>query len=270
MKYGIVVPRTWNVLDYLGLNGRFYPLVPPDEPFVVEKLITIGTKNQQREYLSKYNDIILFTEIKNYVPYNSRPELIDSMLALFDSTESIYFVSLLPQLQGKIYYGNYTRSEVYSAETLAAKLDFLTTQKYPLEDKLAILKKTRQLQNLLLSRNMMVPVLAASISRLITTYEGIPDAQPIFYYFLLLPQQDISKIRKIMYQSFYYSQTRNSLYLPMPSSDFVKILPKLCNVNHSIPKMDDKSIHDSNEELYQTIAYMRLFFGYVPHSIRNI
>jgi len=275
-KYGIVVPNIWNMMDYIGLNGRFYPNVVSrvsesnEESFVVEKLMSIGTKNGQRDYLSQFSDMQIFTIVKNYVPYNSRPELIDNILTLFDSNEKIYFVSLLPQLQGKIYYGNYSYSEVFSSEMLASKLEFLSTQQYPLEDKIYILKKIRHLQTLLLSRNMMNSILASSLSRLITTYEGIPDAQPILYYFLLLPQDEIANVRKLFYQRFYYSQTRSALYLPMIKSDFVKILPKLCNINQMIPQIEDKNIYDSNDDLYQTIAYMKLFFGYAPHSIRNL
>ena len=268
-KYGLIVPRTWDSMDYIGLNGRFYPLQIPDESFSVEKLLTMGTKDARREYISRYHDIVLLQEIKNYVPYNSRNDLIENILKVFDSTEDIYFVCLVPQLQGKIYYGNYSRSEVYSQDTLATKLDFLTTQNYPLEDKLEIIKKTRQLQTLLLNTNMMTPRLSASISRLITTYEGNSDAQPFLYYFLLIDGREIANIRKLYYQRFYYAQTRNCLYSNMIQSDFVKKLPKLYNINRTHPLTEEKSIHDSNDDLYDTIAYMKLFFGYIPHSIRN-
>jgi hypothetical protein len=275
-KYGIVVPRTWNEMDYIGLNGRFYPLVKKDEDvrlideaFSLEKMLTIGTKEGRRKYLSEYDDITIFNEIKSYVSYNSRPELIENILTLFDSTENIYFVSLLPQLQGKIYYGNYASSEIYSSETLASKLNFLTTQNYPLEDKIMILKKVRQLQNLLLAMGMMTQGLASSISRLITTYECIPDAQPLLYYFLILQAPEIANSRRSLYQKFYYDQTRNCLYLPITKCEFIGMLPNLSNVNHPIPKCEGKSIHDSTEELYDTIAYMKLFFGYLPHSIKN-
>jgi hypothetical protein len=269
-RYGLIVPRTWDSMDYIGLNGRFYPFRIPNEPFSVEKLLTMGTKNARRDYLNKYHDIVLLQEIKNYVPYNGRTDLIENILNVFDSTEDIYFVCLVPQLQGKIYYGNYSRSEVYSSDTLSGKLDFLTTQNYPLEDKLEILKKTRQLQTLLLNTNMMTPKLAASISRLITTYEENPDAQPLLYGFLLQDAKEISSIRKLYYQRFYYDQTRNCLYSNMIQNNFVNKLPKLYNINQTLPKtIEPLAIHDSNDDLYNTIAYMKLFFGYVPHSIRN-
>jgi hypothetical protein len=233
-------------------------------------LLTIGTKEGRREYLNKFPDIVLFNQIKIYVPYSSRPELIDNLLNLFDTTENNYYTSLIPALQGKIYYGNYSTSEVYSIDMLCSKLEFLTTQKYPLEDKLVILKKIRNLQRLLLDRNMMTSQMASAISRLITTYEENPDAQPLLYYFLLLSPSDIANCRKLFYQKFYYDQTRNCLYIPMVQSDFVNMLPKLYNLNHSIPKTSPSNVHDSNDDLYNTIAYMKLFFGYVPHSIRNI
>ena len=269
-KYGIVVPRTWNVLDYLGLNGRFFPMKNPNEQFSAEKLITIGTREGQRDYLNQYDDMAIFAEIKNYIPYSSRPELIENVLTLFDSTENIYFVSLLPQLQGKIYYGNYKQSTVYTPESLSSKLEFLTTQNYPLEDKLVILRKVRQLQNLLQSRNMITPLLASSISRLVTTYESNPDAQPYYYYFMLLPQSEVANVRKIFYQRFYFAQTRNCLYTSVLKSDFVNNLPGLFNVNIYHPNIQQKCVHDCGDDLYQTIAYMKLFFGYVPHSIRNL
>ena len=268
-KYGMVVPRTWDSMDYIGLNGPFYPLRIPDETFSVEKLLMMGTKDARREYLNRYHDIVLLQEIKNYVPYNGRTDLIENILKVFDSTEEIYFVCLVPKLQGKIYYGNYSRSEIYSQDTLATKLDFLTTQNYPLEDKLEILKKIRQLQTLLINTNMMTPKLASSISRLITTYESNPDAQPFLYYFLLIEAKEIANIRKLYYQRFYYAQTRNCLYSNMIQNNFINKLPKLYNINRGIPTSDEKSIHDSNEALYDTIAYMKLFFGYIPHSIRN-
>ena len=267
VKYGLLVPRIWDSMDYIGLNGPFYPLTIPDDPFTVEKLLTIISSRGRMEYLNRYHDIVLLQEIKNYVPYNGRLDLIENILKIFDSSEDIYFACLVPQLQGKIYYGNYTRSEVYSPDTLAAKLDFLTTQNYPLEDKLEITKKTRQLITVLLNMNMMTPKLAASISRLITTYEENPDAQPYFYYFLLMDAKEIATIRKLFYQRFYYAQTRNCLYANKVESNFVNKLPKLYNINRMIPR---EVVEKSNDDLYDTIAYMKLFFGYIPHSIRNL
>jgi hypothetical protein len=266
-KYGLLVPRIWDSMDYIGLNGPFYPLTVPDEPFTVEKLLTISSKRGRMEYLNRYHDIVLLQEIKNYVPYNGRLDLIENILKIFDSTEDIYFACLVPQLQGKIYYGNYTRSEVYSPDTLAAKLDFLTTQNYPLEDKLEITKKTRQLITVLLNMNMMTPKLASSISKLITTYEENQDAQPYLYYFLLMDAKEIATIRKLFYQRFYYAQTRNCLYANKVESSFVNKLPKLYNINRMIP---GTVVEKSNDDLYDTIAYMKLFFGYIPHSIRNL
>jgi len=101
MKYGIVVPRTWDVLNYLGLSGIFYPLKPLEESFSMDKLLTIGTKDGRREYLNKFPDTILFSQVKIYVPYNSRPELIENMLNLFDATENNYFTSLIPNFSAR-------------------------------------------------------------------------------------------------------------------------------------------------------------------------
>jgi hypothetical protein len=270
-KYGIVVPMTWDSMDYVGLNGSDYPFKKTTSPFLIEKLLSMGSNEQRRKYLELYNDVELFVEIKNYVPYQSRRELIDNILTLFDESEQIYFVSLLPNCENKIYYGNYLQSEVFDIDRLVKKLDFLTTQNYPLSDKVIILKKMRQLQNLLLSRNMMTPKIANSLSRLICTYEGIPDAHIYFCQFLLLAPEQIALIRKHFYQKFYYTQTRNSLYLPIIPSDFVKGLPRLCNVNVPNPSNKiEQYAQDSLDDLYQTIAYMKLFFGYVPHSIKNL
>jgi hypothetical protein len=266
IQYGLLVPRIWDSMDYIGLNGPYYPLTIPEDPFSVDKLLSIGTRVGRREYLSQYHDLVLLQEIKNYVPYNGRLDLIENILKIFDPSEDIYFACLVPQLQGKIYYGNYTRSEVYSPDTLASKLDFLATQNYPLEDKIEITKKTRQLITVLLNMNMMTPKLAASISKLITTYEENSDAQPYFYAFLLQGAKEIANIRKLFYQRFYYAQTRNCLYVNMTQSDFVNKLPKLYNINRRIPP---GVIEKSNDDLYDTIAYMKLFFGYIPHSIRN-
>jgi hypothetical protein len=219
-----------------------------------------------------YNDVEILTQVKNYVPYDSRNEYIENILNLFDENEYTYFVSFLPELQGKIFYGNYLKNEVYTPLTLSQKIQYLSAQSYPLEDRICILKKMRQLQTLLLNRNLMTPELASSLSRLISNYEMTSDGYSLLNQFYYLPNQEILKIRKIFYQKFYYYSTRNALFLPLEQSEFLIHLPRLANINRPNPNTQaTKVIEESfQNELYQTIAYMRLFFGYVPHSSRNI
>jgi hypothetical protein len=271
--FGILVPLIWDGLDYLAMNGAYYPLKKQQEKFSCETLLTMGTRLERKKYISLYNDLEILSEVKNYVPYESRNELVENILNLFDETEYTYFVSLIPEYEGKIYYGNYLKSEVYpSIEVLAQKIDYLSAQQYPLEDRICVLKKIRQLQTLLLNRKMVNPVISSSISRLISNYEMTPDAYPFLNAFLNLPCEEILKIRKIFYQKFYYYQTRNSLFVPMERSEFLELLPKLHNVNQPNPNTCGmKEVQDAfQNQFYQTIAYMRLFFGYVPHSSRNI
>jgi hypothetical protein len=271
--FGILVPLIWDGLDYLAMNGAYYPLKKQQEKFSCETLLTMGTRLERKKYISLYNDLEILSEVKNYVPYESRNELVENILNLFDETEYTYFVSLIPEYEGKIYYGNYLKSEVYpSIEVLAQKIDYLSAQQYPLEDRICVLKKIRQLQTLLLNRKIMNPVISSSISRLISNYEMTPDAYPLLNAFLNLPCEEILKIRKIFYQKFYYYQTRNSLFVPMERSEFLELLPKLHNVNQPNPNTCGmKEVQDAfQNQFYQTIAYMRLFFGYVPHSSRNI
>lgn len=282
-KYGILVPPTWETIDYIGLNGKDFPIPNHLETnkFLIEKLLSMTSEECRRGYLEMYTDIELFREIKNYISYNGREEMIQNILKLFDEREKVYFISLLPQFEGKVFYGNYSESEVYDLNSLSKAIDFFTVQKYPVEDKIEILRKMRSLQTLLLSRGMMTPALALSLSRLISTYEGTPDAQPILYKFLILETNQIALIRKHFYQRFYFSQTRNNLFLPIVESQFVRELPKLLNVNIPNPfnqfidkpeilKMVELICPSSFDDLYQVIAYMRLFFGYVPHSIKNL
>jgi hypothetical protein len=272
LHFGILVPPTWDALDYLALNGAHYPLKKQQEPLCLDKLLSIGTRKGRMEYLSLYNDVEILSTVKNYVPYESRREFLENILNLFDENEYTYFVSLIPELDGKIYYGNYMKSEVYNSELLSQSILYFSAQQYPLEDRICVLKKMRQLQNLLLSRQIMNPLLASSLSRLISNYEMTPDAYSLLNAFLSLPCSEICCIRKIFYQKFYYYQTRNILFIPILESDFLKALPKLGNINQ--PNPNSKSMQRVQEsfqnELYQTIAYMRLFFGYVPHSTRNI
>ena len=119
---------------------------------------------------------------------------------------------------------------------------------------------------------MMNPEIAIALSRIICNYEMTPDAYSLLYCFYQLPCHEICKIRRIFYQRYYYYQTRCSLFAPMCQSEFLNQLPKLTNVNISNPNNRNVKIIEDHftNDLYQTIAYMRLFFGYVPHSTRNI
>jgi hypothetical protein len=257
LKYGMIVPKTWNTMDYMALNGTNFPMGMCTQECLLEKLISLSSKQTRKEYIAEFTDLEIFNEIKSYVPYNTRDELIDNVANLFDEYEQIYFISFVPQYEGRIFYGNYIRSEYYTSDSLSRKLEYLITQDYPLEEKMEVCRITRQLQTLLLARNMMTQELAYSISRLITVYECILEAQGILFNFLMLSPEEIAVIRKILYQKYYYSQTRNSIYLSCETSDFLEEVPVIFPSSNFLG------------ELQQTVLMMKLFFGRIPHSIRN-
>jgi hypothetical protein len=257
LKYGMIVPKTWNTMDYMALNGTNFPMGMCTQECLLEKLISLSSKQTRKEYIAEFTDLEIFNEIKSYVPYNTRDELIDNVANLFDEYEQIYFISFVPQYEGRIFYGNYIRSEYYTSDSLSRKLEYLITQDYPLEEKMEVCRITRQLQTLLLARNMMTQELAYSISRLITVYECILEAQGILFNFLMLSPEEIAVIRKILYQKYYYSQTRNSIYLSCETSDFLEKVPVIFPSSNFLG------------ELQQTVLMMKLFFGRIPHSIRN-
>ena len=257
LKYGMVVPKTWNSMDYMALNGANFPMGQCVQECLLEKLISLSTKSTRKEYIAEFTDLEIFTEIKSFVPYNSRDELIDNVANLFDEFEKIYFISFVPCFEGRIFYGNYLKSEYYTPESLARKLDYFIVQDYPLEEKMEVCRVVRQLQTLLLARDMMTQGLAFSISRLITVYECIPEAQVLLFNFLMLSQEEIACVRKCLYQKYYYSQTRNCIYLPFEKSSFLDQIPVIFPPTTTL------------EELPQTVLLMKLFFGRIPHSIRN-
>jgi hypothetical protein len=90
--------------------------------------------------------------------------------------------------------------------------------------------------------------------------------------FLDLPVQEIANLRKLLYQKYYYGLTRNSLYIPMTQSTFYNMVPMIGNINtpspNTIAEKDAQQINQDN--LYQSIILFKLFYGYVPHSVKNL
>jgi hypothetical protein len=270
-QYGILVPPTWLVLNYIALNGQDYPKYTEYEEFLFEKLVCIPTDDCRRTYLERYSDVQIFSEIKTYVPYNSRKELIDNILTLMNEKNGeMYFYSLLPGFEELILFGNYKESQQLTQQDLIDKLDFISVQNYSLEDRLSVLNQTRLLQTLLLnapviSTTLMTPALAIALARAITNLEGKLDSNLRTYLeaFLILEPQEIANVRKILYQKYYYARTRNSLFVSEKIQNFYDMIPKLTNINvpnpDTLQNREAQQLHQDN--LYQSISLFKLFFG---------
>jgi hypothetical protein len=271
-QYGILVPPTWRVLDYIALNGKDYPNYREYDEFLLEKLVSIPNDDCRRTYLERYNDVQIFSELKNYVPYNSRKELIDNVLTLMNENGEMYFYSLLPGFEDLILFGNYVESQQLTQQDLINKLDFISVQNYALEDRLSVLNQTRYLQTLLLNAPVntliMTPALAIALARAITNLEGKIDTESnlrtYLEAFLVLEPQEIANVRKILYQKYYYARTRNSLFVSEKiQSDFYDMIPKLTNINvpnpDTLQNREAQQLHQDN--LYQSISLFKLFFG---------
>lgn len=275
-QYGILIPPTWLVLDYIALNGKDYPNYKEYDTFLLEKLVSIPTIDCRRTYLERYNDVQIVSELKNYVPYNSRNELIDNVLTLMDENGEMYFYSLLPGFEDIVLFGNYIESQQLTAQDLINKLDFISVQTYALEDRISVLRQTRLLQTLLLNApaagpGLMSAGLAIALARAITNLEGNnrvlePESNLRNYLeaFLVLDPQEIANVRKMLYQKYYYARTRNSLFISQNiESNFYDMIPKITNINvpnpDTIQNKEAQQLHQDN--LYQSISLSKLFFG---------
>ena len=271
---GILVPPTWLVLDYVALNGSQYPSYKEYDEFLMEKLVSIPTSDCKTKYLERFNDVQIFTELKNYVPYNSRKELIKNVLEMMDENGEVYFYSLIPGFEKVVFFGNYIESQKLTEKDIIDKLDFISVQPYALEDKLNVLKQTRQLQTLLLNApsgeiNLMTTNVAAALSRAITNLESNTNLRPYLEMFMEMDRNQIAILRKVLYQKYYYAQTRNSLYVSsLLKSEFYDSVPKILNINtpnpNTIQNREAQQLHQ--DSLYQSILLFKLLFGHIPHS----
>jgi len=281
-QYGILVPPTWDVLDYVALNGADYPTYIEYDKFFVEKLVSIPTNDCKIKYLKRFNDVQIFSELRNYVSYNSRKELVENVLKMMDENEEVYFYSLVPGFENVVFFGNFVSAQKLSQKDIIEKMDFLSVQPYSLEDRQFILKQTRQLQNLLLNLpgdvDFLTPSVTNAISRAITNLENTQSDAALaatlgafrsyLDSFLQMEPYDIAVMRKILYQKYYYSLTRNSLFV----SPFVKnnqeifnlFIQNINNPNpYSIKNVEAQQIQQDN--LFSSILLMNLLFGYIPH-----
>lgn len=280
-QYGILVPPTWLVLDYIALNGFEYPTYTEYDEFLMEKLVSIPTLDCKTKYVERFNDVQIFTELKNYVPYNSRNELIKNVLQMMNENGEVYFYSLIEGFENVIFFGNYIESQKLNERDIIDKLDFISVQPYSLEDRLEVLKQTRQLQTLLLNAPvpvssdpskqiiLLTPGVAAALARAITNLESNVSLRPYLEMFLQMDKTQIAITRKVLYQKYYYAQTRNSLYVSsLLKSEFYDSIPKVVNINtpnpNTIQNKEAQQLHQDN--LYQSILLFKLFFGHIPHS----
>jgi hypothetical protein len=270
-KYGVLVPPSWDTLDYLAISGKDYPPFIDSQEFLMEKLVSIPTYDCRKKYIERFTDVQIFSELKNYVSYNTREELIENVLTMMDDNGEIYFYSLLPGYEQNIFLGNYRAAQKLTGDDLIDKLEFISVQPYALEDRFEVLKQTRQLQDLLINRNLMSEDFALSMSKAITNLDGTVALRPYLDAFMILDPSDIADLRKTLYQRFYYAQTRNSLYVPFTPSDFYMMIPKLVNINtpnpNTLQAKEAQQIHQDG--IYQSIALFKLLFGYIPNSKIN-
>jgi hypothetical protein len=236
---GIVVPPTFLVEDYIGINYAYYPTTPSPYPPSYDKLKQLNLE-ERLNYLSTFSDQQIISSLKVLPAFTSRKELVHQMALLFEPDLSQFFMATNPKFKNTIIYGNNEKIQKLSLGELTT---WIQDQWMEVKDneskKCSFHLDVRQIEKLLMNQGLLSSHsdLNKVLTEAIMYCEGRKKGGSDLYDFHKLAPKQVATLRHKLLLIYFYSFTKNQLY------DEIKV----------------------DEDLkYKDIYYSLLYFANVP------